>query len=420
MGLFEKLFPPRSVTLADVNGYFKTLSAYTPVFTSRNGSIYEMELTRAAIHTHAKHRSKLKPELTGSAKPALKSLLAFQPNPFMDTSKFLYRASTILDVDTTAFIVPLTDPTGTIITGYFPILPSRTEVVEVAGEPWLRYAFSNGQRAAIEFARCGVLTTHQYRDDFFGEGHGALSSTLDLIDIQQQGMSEAVKNSAVLRFLARLSGTLRPEDMTAERNRWSRDNLASDNTSGVAIFDAKYADVKQITSAPYLVDAEQMKLIQTNVYNYFGINESILQNSYDENTWNAYYEGQIEPFALQLGLVMTNMTFSDRERSFGNQVMFSSNRLQYASNASKLAVTTQLADRGYLSNWQACDIWNLPRPKDAAGVDVPERWIIRGEYIDVLNLASHTVDQAKASAAASAAEALAAAAQQPAPIPNGA
>jgi hypothetical protein len=395
MGLFEKIFPPRAVSKAEVVGFFKAFTSYAPVFTSRAGGIYEMELTRAAIHAKAKHRSKLKPELVGSAKPALKPLLQFQPNPFMDTTKYLYRLSTILDVDTTAFIVPLTDPTGLAVTGYFPILPSRAEVVDIDGEPWLRYTFSNGQKAAIEFSRVGILTEHQYRDDFFGEGHGALAPTLDLVDLQRQGMSEAVKNSAVLRFLARLAGTYRPEDIKAERDRWSAENMSSDNTSGVAMFDAKYADVKQIESKPWLVDAEQMKLIQTNVCNYFGVNEAILQNSYDEDGWNAFYEGEVEGFALQLGLVMSNMTFSDRERAYGNAIMFSSNRLQYASNATKVNVVTQLTDRALMSNWQACDVFNLPYPKDADGNVIPERWVIRGEYIDISNLPDHTVDAAR-------------------------
>jgi hypothetical protein len=396
VGLFEKLFKPKAAaSAAEVNTYFKTLNAYMPTFTSRAGGIYEMELTRAAIHAFASHVSKLKPEVSGSASKTLKSVLAYQPNPFMDTTKFLYRLATVLEVDTTAFIVPLTDPTDSLITGFYPLLPSRTEVVEFQGEPWLRYQFANGQRAAIELARVGILTKHQYRDDLFGEGNRALSPTLDVLDVQRQGMTESVKNSAVIRFLARLGQTLRPEDITKERDRFAAENLSSDNTSGVMMVDAKYSDIKQLENKPYVIEAEQMKLIKDNVFSYFGVNEAILQNSYDENGWNAYYEGKIEPFALQLGLVLTAMVFSERERAFGNEVMFSSNRLQYASNASKLQVVRDLTDRGLMSDRMACDVFTLPYPTDAEGNTLPERYVIRGEYIDVGNLPSHTVDQAK-------------------------
>ena len=390
MGLFDKLFKPRQVaSAAEVSAYFKLLNAYRPTFTSRAGGIYEMELTRAAIHAFATHASKLKPEVSGEAKKTLGSALAYQPNPFMDTTKFLSRLATVLEVDTTAFIVPLTDPTDKIITGFYPLLPSRTDVVEAQGEPWLRYSFPNGERAAIELARAGILTKHQYRDDLFGEGNRALTPTLDVLDVQRQGMTESVKNSAVIRFIARLSQSLRPEDIAAERKRFSDENLSSDNTSGVMMIDSKYSDVKQLENKPYIIDAEQMKLIQESVYSYFGVNQAILQNSYDEDGWNAYYEGKVEPFALQLGLVMTAMVFSDHERDLGCEIMFSSNRLQYASNTSKLQVVRDLTDRGLLSNHAAADVFNLPHPPDE------ERWVIRGEYIDVGNLPDHTLNQAK-------------------------
>lgn len=52
MGLFEKLFP-RKTSEAAVYTYFKTLGGYTPVYTSFDGGVYEMALTRACIHTFA-------------------------------------------------------------------------------------------------------------------------------------------------------------------------------------------------------------------------------------------------------------------------------------------------------------------------------------------------------------------------------
>jgi hypothetical protein len=292
-------------------------------------------------------------------------------------------------MDTTAFIVPLTDPTGTSLAGYYPLMAARTEIVEVEGEAWLRYTFSNGQRAAIEFSRVGVLTRFQYADDFFGSGNQALSPTLDLLTIQREGMEEAVKSAATIRFMAKLGQTLRPEDIKAERDRFAADNLTAENKSGVMMFDAKYADIKQIESKPWLIDAEQMGLIKANVFSYFGVNEKILQNDFDEDAWNAFYEGAIEPFALQLGLEMTRMTFTRAERARANEIMFSSNRLQYASNTTKASVVTQLVDRGLMSNYDAADVFNLPKPPGE------ERWVIRGEYIDIANLPTNTVENAK-------------------------
>lgn len=353
------------------------LNTYSPSFTTYEGGIYEMELTRAAIDRYATFCSKLKPEIQGSAYKNLEKALQYKPNPWMNTSQYLYRIATILKVNTTAFIVPLYAEDYETIIGFYPLLPQRTEIIQVAGEPWLRYYFQNGQKAAIEYSRVGVLTRYQYKNDFFGDGNKALSPTMNLLDIQKQGIVEGIKQSASLRFMARLAQTLNPTDMKKERESFSKDNLSADNTSAVLMFDNKYADVKQIDSKPFIVDAEQMKIIQNNVFNYFGTNESILQNKYNENEWNAYYEGEIETFALQASLVHTNMLYTQKELAFDNAVIFTANRLQYASNTTKLQVSSQLFDRGILTTNQVMDIWNM------AHVENGDKRYIRREYAEI-------------------------------------
>lgn len=355
------------------------LNGYTPVFTNAPESIYEMELTRAAIHSFASFASKLKPEIMGTARKNLERTLQFKPNPFMDTSKFLYRIATILSVNNTCFIVPVEDEYGELC-GYYPLLPQRCEVVSVSGAPYLRYTFATGQKAAIEFERVGIMTNFQYTDDFFGESNAAFRPTMQLIHTQNQGIINGVKNSASIRFLAKVANMLKPEDITKERERFTADNLSVENQSGMVIYDAKFADVKPIESKPFTVSAAQMQQINENVFNYFGTNAAILQNKYTEDEWNAYYEGKIEPFAIQLSLVMSNMTFTNREFAHGNGIMFTANRLQYATNKTKLEVSVQLFDRGLLNRNGVMDIWNM------AHVEGGEKYYIRKEYTEVSQL----------------------------------
>lgn len=355
------------------------LNGYTPVFTNAPESIYEMELTRAAIHSFASFASKLKPEIMGTARKNLERTLQFKPNPFMDTSKFLYRIATILSVNNTCFIVPVEDEYGELC-GYYPLLPQRCEVVSVSGAPYLRYTFATGQKAAIEFERVGIMTNFQYTDDFFGESNAAFRPTMQLIHTQNQGIINGVKNSASIRFLAKVANMLKPEDITKERKRFTADNLSVENQSGMVIYDAKFADVKPIESKPFTVSAAQMQQINENVFNYFGTNAAILQNKYTEDEWNAYYEGKIEPFAIQLSLVLSNMTFTNREFAHGNGIMFTANRLQYATNKTKLEVSVQLFDRGLLNRNGVMDIWNM------AHVEGGEKYYIRKEYTEVSQL----------------------------------
>lgn len=173
---------------------------------------------------------------------------------------------------------------------------------------------------------------------------------------------------------------LKPEDIKKERERFTEDNLSADNKSGMIIYDNKFSDLKQVESKPYTPNALQMQQIQDSVCTHFGTSMDILQNKFDENTWNAYYEGKIEPFAIQLSLVMTNMTFTKREIAQGNAIVFSANRLQYASNATKLQVSTQLFDRALLCRNDVMDIWNM------AHVEGGEKYYIRKEYTEVSRL----------------------------------
>ena len=377
MGLFDYIFHSKERKI--IGQYFKLLDGYTPVFTTYDGGVYEMDLTRTAINSFATHCSKLKPEISGSALKTLERTLQFKPNSFMDTTKFIARLATILECEHTAFIVPIEDAYGDLC-GWYPIRPAMCEVIEYEGMVYLRYTFANGERAAIEFERVGVLTSHQYRNDLFGEDNSTMQPTMQLIHTSNEGIINAVKNSANIRFMAKIANMLKPEDIKKERERFTEDNLSADNKSGMIIYDSKFSELKQVESKPYTPNALQMQQIQENVCTHFGTNMDILQNKFNEETWNAYYEGKIEPFALQLSLVMSNMTYSQREIAHGNMITFSANRLQYASNATKLQVSTQLFDRGLLNRNGVMDIWNM------AHVENGDKYYIRKEYTEVEKL----------------------------------
>ena len=190
----------------------------------------------------------------------------------------------------------------------------------------------------------------------------------------------AVKNSANIRFMAKIGNILKSEDIKAERERFTEENLSSDNKSGMIIYDNKFSDMKQVESKPYTPNAPQMQQIQDNVCTHFGTNMGIIQNKFTEDEWNAYYEGKIEPFAIQLSLVMSNMTYTQRELSHKNMIAFSANRLQYASNSTKLNVSTQLFDRGLMNRNGVMDIWNMPH------VENGDKYYIRKEYAEVNKL----------------------------------
>lgn len=379
MGLFEKIFGGRPVTKGRLLGDFKMLTGYSPVFTSRGGGVYESELVRAAINARATHISKLKVDIKGAARPKLQVKMRRAPNEFQTWSQFMYRLSTILDVHNTAFIVPVFDEYGEP-SGIYPVLPDRCEFKNYDGVPYLRYTFGWGQTAAVEMSLCGIMTKFQYRDDFLGESNRALIPTMDLIHMQNQGIREGVRSAATYRFMAKANNFSNTNDLKNERKRFSAENLSRDaDGGGLLLFPNTYSDIKQIDAKPWVVDADQMRVINQNVYNYFGVNEDVLTNKAYGDAWAAFYEGVVESFAIQFSEVVTKMLFTIREQAQGSFVMATANRLQYMSNADKLQVSAQMADRGLMTRNEIREIWNLPPLPPEIGDTLP----VRGEYYDL-------------------------------------
>ena len=377
MGLFDFIFKKNNVdTARKSDGYFETLTAYKPHFTTWNGELYESALVRSAIDARARNISKLKFEIIGTANPKLQNRLKYRPNAWQSWSQFLYRTSTILDMHNNAVIVPVYNDNMEQI-GIYTVLPKKCEIVEYRGEPWIRYTFINNEKAAERLDRVAILTRFQYKSDFFGEKNNALDSTMELEHLNDEGIKEAVKNGATYRFMARVNNFSSTEDLKKERLRFTEANLKSeDSNGGILLFPNTYADIKQIDQSAYTVPEAERNEIRTNVYNYFGVNEDVLQSKAFGDAWAAFYESVIEPFAIQFSETVTAAAFTETEIQHGSYVMLTANRLQYMSTTEKLNVSAQLADRGIMNRDEIREIWNMPPIQNGSG----QAYTIRGEY----------------------------------------
>ena len=390
MGLLEWIFGQRKKTdEPDLrkSEVFRLLDGYRPVFTSWSGELYESELVRAAIDAKARHASKLQMVMNGDAQQYLRTRIKHAPNQWQTWSQFLYRAATILEMKNNLFIVPVFDEYGRQ-TGYTTVLPREWNLVTVgeAKEVWIRFTLYSNERVAVELSKVGILTKYQYRSDLFGESNRALDDTMELIDIQRQGIEESAKNASYYRLLARVTNFTKPDDLAKERQRFDRENFQN-GEGRMLLLPNTYTDIQQVKQQSYEVDTEQLKLIRENVFNYFGVNEDILQNKATGDAWAGFYEGAVEPFSLQLAEVMTKMTFSQMEQSNGNAFYFTANRLQYLSTAEKLNVSTSMLDRGIMSINEVREIWNLEP------VEGGDERIIRGEYYNATDKINEEPDE---------------------------
>ena len=376
MGLFEALFGRRK-TAEPASSSFQTLTAYQPAFRTWGGQIYESELVRAAVDAKARHAAKLQYSMDGTARMKLYTATKAAPNPWMTWSQFMERSSNIYEVQNNLFIVPLLDEYGEV-TGYFPVLPSECEVVDVSGQPWLKFTFIGGKKKSLPISRVGVVVKHQLKSDFFGSPNTALNATMELVNMVNQGIEEGVKNAATFRFMAQLTSKSFDEDLRKERERFDKNNFQG-SSGGLLLFGNQFANIQQIKQEGYQVDPDQMKLIQTSVMNYFGVSENVLQNKANGDELDAFFNGCIEVFAIKMSEALTRMVFTEREINIGNAIRFTANRLQYMSVGSKISMAQQLGDRGVLTIDEIRELFNYAPLPDGAGAYTP----IRGEYKNV-------------------------------------
>ena len=381
MGMLEKIFGRREQPAGLKNAQvFKMLEGYTPAWTTWRGSVYESELIRASLDAWGRHAAKLKPNFTGSAQQELTNRLKVRPNAFQGWTQFLYQTATVLGARNNVFMVKTRNDAGEP-TGIINIIPESWELVEYQGEPWIRFILSNNKRRAERLAETGIQTRFQYKSELFGETNEAMRPVLDLITMQRQGITEGIKNGNSYRFWAKSDNWASDEDIGEEMQRFNKFTFGNKKTAGgVLIFPNTYEDIHEMKPGGYTVDKEQQEHIKTNVFDYFAVNEDILQNKAFGDAWLAFYEGFVEWYSLQLGEVVSGMLFTDRERgAYGNQIFFTSNRLQYMSNKDKLNAVTQLGNRGLATRNELREILNLEPLPEPIGSTIPAR----GEYYNV-------------------------------------
>ena len=215
-----------------------------------------------------------------------------------------------------------------------------------------------------------------------------------MLKAQEEAQKQSINDSAQIRFIGQLQGQVREEDMFEKRDRFYENNLSENNETSLMLYDNTFTSIEQLKAQNWTIPSDEMERIENNVFDYFGTNRRILQNNYDENAWDAFYEGCIEPFALMLGEALSQSTFTMRERP-ANRIMFSSNRLEYAAASSKRNINKDMCDRGIMTLNEAREILQLPP------IDDGDVFILRGEY-----KVGHTFEEIfKAQQAAAAAKA---------------
>jgi len=370
LGFLDKVIPKslKSVfnrpTEQIAQGY-RTFTEYSPAFTTFEGSLYEQAQTRAIIERIAMACSKLEPKFvtpdgSGGSLPRIQRLVSSNPNDMMTWPAFLKRVCTCLYVDTVAYIVPQYDErdSGAIV-GLWPMKPSYAEVVDFEGEPWFRFHLQTGDVQAFPFYDVAIVTRFQLDSDIFGGGNMPLTPTLRLMDAQRQAEEIALQTGADIRFIGKVTTNMHEDDLDRYRDRFSKSNFGPNNKSALILHDNRIEDLKQVDPQHYTIDPEEMERVDKALYAYFGINEKILNNTYNEYEWAAFYESVVETFAIAVAAALNHALLSDTQLRKGNYIMFSSGYLEYSTPETKVKVISAMMDRGLMTVNEGRDVFQL-------------------------------------------------------------
>lgn len=341
------------------------LNSYNAEFTTLGNGTYESKVARQCIDRIATHCAKLIPKhiqdsINNNIKGDINFLLQNQPNPIMSKFDFIYKIISMLYTDSNAFVYIAKDKDG-FITGFYPVLALNYNLLQDKdGAIYLRFKFINGKTYDLPYLELIHLRLFYNKHDIFGTDNKILKTDLETAHTASEGIKNSIKTSNNLKGILKYENSmLKDKDLKSSKEAFVSDFLNLENESGIAAMDAK-ADFKEINLKPITLDSDQLKQVNYNIFDYFGISENIVRNNFTEEEWNAFFEGVIEPRAIQMSDNFTNKIFNIKARKEGHKIVFTANRLQYASLKTKILLLKEAGDRAMLKVDEGREIIDLP------------------------------------------------------------
>lgn len=363
--LFNMFFGNKKQTQSIKQTQLQMLNTYNAQFTTLSNNTYDSKVARECIDRIATHCAKLIPKhikdsTSHNIKGEINFLLQNQPNPIMTKFDFIYKTISMLYTDSNSFIFIARDKEG-MITGFYPVLATDYNLLQDnVGTIYLQFQFVNGQTYTLPYAELIHLRLFYNKHDIFGTNNKVLKTDIDTAHTASEGIKNSIKTTNNLKGILKYTNAmLKEKDIKLNKDNFVRDFLNLENESGIAALDGK-AEFQEVNLKPVTLDKDQLEQVNYNIFDYFGVSENIVRNKFNEEEWNAFFEGVIEPRAIQMSDAFTNKIFSIKARKEGHKLIFSTNRLQYASLSNKINLIKVAGSYGLLTKDDGREILDMP------------------------------------------------------------
>lgn len=340
--LFSRIFGNDKSEMQPAATELQILDGEKAVFTAYKGDFHNDSDVRACVDAIARNAAKMHPRhirnfdgKMENVKSNLYKLLAKKPNEVQNAYRFYYQIVTNLELYNDSFVYIQRDE-NLKVTGLYPLDFDESKLYEFKGKLWIKFKFGRSKERFVPYDDCIHLTRFTSKDGLFGGNTTPIVKILSMKHILDEGIINAIKTTQSIKgVLKSTKAMLKPEDVKRMRDQFVQDFINKGDKSGIGGLDAT-TDFTPVKIEPTTASDSQVKSINDKILSYFGINENIIQSKYSEDEWNAFYESVLEPIGLQMSLEFSNKLFTPTEKNFGNEILFESNRLQYASNKTKI------------------------------------------------------------------------------------
>ena len=357
MGIFQKLFK-------------HSAKAFLNFSHSESGNNYNSrsEIINSIADRIATQVSKLQPQVIRNSANGtvikndnLARLLSTRPCKELNTTDWLYKIAYQAVISGDGFAIVCYNDDFSEIEEIRPVICTNYRIFEDGGILFFRFIWAfDGKEYTVPYDCVIHLKDRPGKKRFIGSNpDDDLATSVEMLDTTYDGIKNIVKNSAHLRGYLKFNNFIDEDDLKEKIKEWREAYMTAENEGGIAGLGSEF-EFKELNQTPKSIPTTQLTFFKTNIYDYFGVSEKIIKGEYSETEWNNFYESKIEPIAMKLSLEFTYKVFSERERGFGNKIVFVANKLQYATTQTKMTVMQALFDRGFITINQGLEMMDMP------------------------------------------------------------
>ena len=366
--------------------YAPTMNGGTPFYSSFGESVYASDIVVQSIRCKANEFKKLdarhiRTTANGQTVVTDSSIARVlkRPNAYMTTADFLEKITILLELNKNAFIYPeyyMTKGGERYYTALYPLKPSQVGyMTDDKGGLYINLRFASGYETTLP----ADSVIHWRKDygvnDYFGGGmfggddNAGLMTMLERYDQLTQSIAKALECACQINGMVQYNTYQETDDTRSARKQFEAD--LKENRSGILFGDLKW----QYTPFPRdvkLVDAETLKFFYDTILRANGCSLAILNGDYTKAQKEAYYEHALEADIKGLGQAMSRVIFTDREASFGNEIVLYPNDIAFMSMENKISALQIGLPAGIFTKDEARELLGYPPLPNGAGEAVPQ------------------------------------------------